>query len=161
MELSNFLEIFGGVYEHSEWIAEEVYKTGLKDKHNSVEGLFSMMKNVVDNSSKEQKLNLLCAHPDLAGKLAINKNLTIESMSEQNSADLTNCHEDEFLKFQKLNYDYRNKFNFPFILAVRGYNRANILEIFSERINNSVEAEFAEAIRQVHRIALLRLKDIK
>ena len=82
-------------------------------------------------------------------------------MSEQNSADLTNCHEDEFLKFQKLNYDYRNKFNFPFILAVRGYNRANILEIFSERINNSVEAEFAEAIRQVHRIALLRLKDIK
>ena len=161
MELDNFLEIFGGVYEHSKWVAQHAYETGLENKHNSVEGLSFIMKNVVDSSPREQKLNLLCAHPDLAGKLSINKNLTLESELEQDSANLNNCNEEEFLEFQKLNYAYKKKFNFPFILAVRGYNRTDILEIFNERINNSLEAEFVEAIRQVHRIALLRLKNIK
>ena len=74
MELDNFLEIFGGVYEHSKWVAQHAYETGLENKHNSVEGLSFIMKNVVDSSPREQKLNLLCAHPDLAGKLSINKN---------------------------------------------------------------------------------------
>ena len=161
MDLDNFLEIFGGVYEHSEWVAQHAYETGLENKHNSVEGLSFIMKNVVDSSPREQKLNLLRAHPDLAGKLSINKNLTLESALEQDSANLNNCNEEEFLEFKKLNYAYKKKFNFPFIFAVRGYNRTVILEIFNERINNSLEAEFVEAIRQVHRIALLRLKNIK
>ena len=104
---------------------------------------------------------LLCAHPDLAGKLGKGDNLTAASKLEQNSADLSNCSPEEFDLFQNLNNKYVNKFGFPFILAVRGYHRAEILEIFKKRIRNKIEIEFNEALMQVHRIALLRLNEIE
>ena len=112
-------------------------------------------------AKKEKKIALLRAHPDLAGKLAINNDLTAASQSEQSNADLSNCSPEEFDLFKTLNTRYNKKFGFPFILAVRGYHRVKILEIFKNRINNDIESEFDEAMKQVHRIALLRLKDIE
>ncbi len=162
-----FLAIFGGVYEHSPWIAEKVYDTklkdvgGLTDAGNDADALHELMAEAVNQSGREPQLALLRAHPDLAGKLAVRGELTEESTSEQASADLGNCTPEEFAEFQKLNDTYKEKFGFPFILAVRGYHRTDILEIFRARVNNDPETEFNEALTQVHRIALLRLKEIK
>lgn len=155
-----FVQIFGGVYEHSPWIAEQVYASGIKNEYNNAEGLHAAMQNIVETAEKDQKLALLCVHPDLAGKLAINGKLTYASNSEQTSADLGNCTPEEFSLFQDLNSRYNKKFGFPFILAVRGYQRTEILKIFKKRVNNDIKTEFKEALAQVHRIALLRLKEI-
>ena len=100
---------------------------------------------------------LLNAHPDLAGKLAIAGKLTAHSTKEQAGADLQNCTIEEFDQFQKLNRDYKEKFGFPFILAVQGYQRSEILKVFQKRIKNSIEEEYKVALSQVNRIALLRL----
>ena len=113
-----------------------------------------------EDAGDDAKRTLLCAHPDLAGKLAIADKLTSESAAEQASADLGNCTPAEFDAFQTLNKSYKKKFGFPFILAVRGYHRTQILEIFRQRINNNRETEFRIALEQVHRIALLRLENI-
>ncbi len=156
-----FLKIFGGVYEHSQWIAEKIYDAGIKADQNSANNLQSAMETIVNNAEKNQQLVLLRAHPDLAGKLAVKGNLTAASTSEQANADLDNCTQEEFDEFQNLNEKYRNKFGFPFILAVRGYYRKEILKIFRNRLNNDVEREFREALQQVHRIASLRLHDIE
>ena len=158
---SDFIKIFGGVYEHSPWIAEQVYNVGLKESNNSAEGLHSAMKQIVETANKDKKLALLCSHPDLAGKIAISGNLTTASKLEQSNADLGNCSSVEFDLFKNLNSAYMEKFSFPFILAVRGYQRTEILEIFKNRIDNNIEIEFNEALTQVHRIALLRLKEIE
>jgi OHCU decarboxylase len=119
------------------------------------------MKHIVEVADKDKKLILLCSHPDLAGKIAISGNLTTASKLEQSSASLSNCSPEEFELFKNLNREYIKKFSFPFILAVRGYQRTEILEIFKKRINNSIKIEFKEALTQVHRIALLRLKQIE
>jgi OHCU decarboxylase len=161
MNRNKFLKVFGGVYEHSMWIAEKVYDDGIKTDYNNAEGLQCVMQHIVEAAEKKQKLALLCAHPDLAGKISISASLTAASKSEQSSANLDNCTPAEFNLFQSLNHTYNKKFGFPFILAVRGYQRAKILEIFQNRINNDVEIEFNEALKQVHRIALLRLNEIE
>ena len=96
------------------------------------------------------------SHPELA----VEKKLTEESKQEQNSANLNQCSDKEFNEFKKLNLNYKTKFGFPFIIAVKGKNRIEILESFRKRINNSIETEFEEAKEQVKKIALLRLKDI-
>ena len=119
-----------------------------------------MLRAVVNEASKDDKLALLRAHPDLADRLAISKNMTKASLSEQASADLTNCSPQEFKTFQTLNAQYKEKFGFPFIMAVRGYNRREILENFKKRRHNDTNTEFATALEQVHRIAYLRLKEI-
>ncbi len=161
MSRDNFLKVFGGVYEHSKWIAEEIYDNGLNSQHDTVDAMQLAMATRVELANKEAQLTLLRAHPDLAGKLAISGELTEESTSEQASADLGNCTQEEFDAFQSLNDQYKEKFGFPFILAVRGYHRTQILEIFKVRVNNDVDTEFNEALSQVHKIALLRLKEIK
>jgi OHCU decarboxylase len=97
----------------------------------------------------------------LAGKLAMRGELTEESTSEQASADLGNCTAEEYEAFQSLNDRYKEKFGFPFILAVRGYHRTEILEIFKQRVDNDAEIEFDEALTQIHRIARLRLNEIE
>ncbi len=160
MTRGEFIAEFGGVYEHSPWIAEQVFDQGLTEIHNTAEGLHVALARVVAEASKEQQLKLLQAHPDLAGKLAISGELTEESTSEQASADLGNCTTEEFAAFQSLNDKYKEKFGFPFILAVRGYHRTEILDIFKQRVENDTETEFDEALTQVHRIALLRLQAI-
>ena len=161
LDRDQFIKIFGWVYEHSPWIAELVYSNGIHNRHNSAEGLHSAMRAIVETADRNSKMALLCAHPDLAGKLGKRDNLTAASKLEQNSADLSNCSPEEFALFQDLNNKYINKFGFPFILAVRGYHRAEILEIFKKRIRNKIEIEFNEALMQVHRIALLRLNEIE
>ena len=161
LDRDQFIKIFGWVYEHSPWIAELVYSNGIHNRHNSAEGLHSAMRAIVETADRNSKMALLCAHPDLAGKLGKRDNLTAASKLEQNSADLSNCSPGEFALFQDLNNKYINKFGFPFILAVRGYHRAEILEIFKKRIRNKIEIEFNEALIQVHRIALLRLNEIE
>ena len=161
---NDFVAVFGGVYEHSAWMAEDVWEMkpgyGCTSDWDTADGLLAAFRAVLDHAGDDAKRTLLCAHPDLAGKLAIADKLTSESAAEQASADLGNCTPEEFEAFQALNESYREKFGFPFILAVRGYHRTEILEVFRQRIDNNRETEFRIALEQVHRIALLRLEDI-
>ena len=153
-----FLDAFGGVYESSPWIADSVWVDGVTGDHDTTAGLYRAMRKVVENADETTQLALLKAHPSLAGRLAIQGKLTAESKSEQESAGLDRCTPAEFEEFHALNVRYREKFGFPFILAVRGRNRQNVLESFRRRVENDRDAEFAEALEQVHRIALLRLE---
>jgi 2-oxo-4-hydroxy-4-carboxy-5-ureidoimidazoline decarboxylase len=158
MTQEDFMDVFGGVYEHTPWIAEAVYAAGLTGSQDTVAGLHDSLRTNVDDAGDEKKLALLRAHPDLAGKLAISGELTADSTSEQASAQLDKCTPEEFAEFQSLNDRYKEAFGFPYILAVRGRNRQEILENFRSRVDNTPDTEFAEALKQVHRIALLRIE---
>ena len=157
---ADFIAIFGGVYEHSPWIAEQVFDNGLNSACDMAEGLHAAMAKIVDDADDDARCRLLRAHPDLAGRLAVAGELTDASKVEQASAGLDQCTRQEFERFQTLNAAYRTKFEFPFIVAVRGKTRGDILCAFERRVVQSVKAEFAEALRQVHQIALLRLRQI-
>ncbi len=160
MSRDEFVTRFGGVYEHSPWIAEKCFDEGghLKaEKPSDLAGPFAL---VVESAGHEPQLVLLRAHPDLAGKLARKGGLTAESSSEQASAGLDQCSDEEFDAFTRLNARYREKFGFPFILAVKGRNRAEILGNFRARVENDVAVEFREALNQVHQIARLRLEEL-
>ena len=157
MNRDQFINVFGNVYEHSSWIVEQAWDGGLDYRHNSIEGLHAALKEIVDGAGYEPQLALLCAHPDLAGKLAIGGKLAKESMGEQAQAQLDKCSPEEFKVFQKNNTRYKEKFGFPYIVAVKGRNRTQILINFSQRIDLDVNEEFHEALSQVHQISLLRL----
>ena len=157
LERSDFINIFGGVYEHSPWVAEDVYlKT---DQGINVASMAALMRSVVDAASYEDKLKILRSHPDLAGRLSL-ADLTQSSRSEQSGAGLDRCTHEELKQFQRLNRIYINKFGFPFIFAVKGFHRTEILDAFHIRVNNDCDEEFKTAIEQVHRIARLRLETI-
>ncbi|WP_448191079.1 2-oxo-4-hydroxy-4-carboxy-5-ureidoimidazoline decarboxylase [Azospirillum sp. sgz301742] len=158
MDRAAFLARFGPVFEHSAWIAEGAWEAGLRP--DTAEGLHAAMVAVLRAAPREQRLALLNAHPDLAGKLAVRGELTAESASEQAGAGLDRCTPAEFQRFTELNDAYKAKFGFPFILAVKGRSRAEILAAFEQRIHNTPEMEFETALAQVERIALLRLKDL-
>ena len=160
MTEARFIDVFGGVYEHSVWIAEAVFENGVTAKEDDVESLSQCFKTVLVSASKEQKLALINAHPDLAGKAAAEGTLTKESTSEQSGAGIDQCSDEEFARFQTLNTAYKDKFKFPFIKAVKGSNRHIILAAFEERIHNDWEAEYLQAISEIHNIALFRLDDI-
>lgn len=160
LERDPFIKYFGGVYEHSSWIAEQLWDGGLAPIHNTIEGLQAAMMEVIEGAGFEPQLALLRAHPDLAGKLAVSGNLTKESTGEQASAGLDQCSPDEFAAFQSLNNRYKEKFGFPFILAVKGRSREEILENFKDRVDRDPLDEFEEALSQVHQIARLRLNDL-
>ncbi len=153
----DLVAVYGGVYEHSPWIAAQAHGLGLRADHDTAEGLSQAFRAVVETAGDQRQLELLRAHPDLAGKLAVDGKLTEESTSEQTGAGLDQCTVDEFARFQSLNEAYTGKFGFPFILAVAGYGRHEILEIFERRVGNDVVIEMREALDQVHRIALFRL----
>jgi OHCU decarboxylase len=155
-----FINVFGGIYEHSSWIVELAWDSGLDTRHNSIEGLHAALKEIVDGAGYEPQLSLLRAHPDLAGKLAISGKLTEESMGEQAQARLDKCSPEEFEVFQKNNARYKEKFGFPYILAVKDRSQSQILKNFSQRIDLNVDEEFQEALSQVHQISLLRLSFI-
>lgn len=159
MTRERFVERFGGVFEHSPWIAERAFNLELGPAHDSAAGLHSALARVFRSAGREERLGVLKAHPDLAGKLAAAKRLTAESTAEQASAALDALTDDERATFQRLNADYVAKHGFPFIIAVRDNTKASILTAFAERIGNDTETEFATACRQVERIAELRLKD--
>lgn len=157
LERTEFTEKFGGVYEHTPWIAERCFDEGghlTASKASDLAGPFS---HLVEASGPEPQMLLLCAHPDLAGKLAQGGSLTDESTSEQAGAGLDECTKAEFEEFTALNTAYREKFEFPYILAVKGRHRTEILENFRKRLPNDIATEFREALNQVHQIAKLRL----
>ena len=150
---SEFLSIFGNVFEKSKWISEKAFN--LKP-FKSLESLISEIIEIYENSDNETILKILNLHPELA----IEKKLTTNSEAEQSKADLKECTLEEFNEFKKLNLNYRKKFNFPFIIAVKGKNKIKILNKFKERINNSLENEFLEAKNQVKKIATFRLEEL-
>lgn len=160
MTKAEFVDTFGGVYEHSAWVAEQAFDKGLDEATDTAKGLSRFMGAFVDESPTAARLALMRAHPDLAGRLALAGGLTAESTSEQAKSGLDQCTPEEFEKFQTLNTAYTSKFGFPFILAVSGYQRSEILKVFEKRQDNSLEQEFAEAITQVHRIAMLRIANL-
>lgn len=153
----DFVARFGGVYEHSPWVAEGVLADGLGSGSDAPDALGARMAAIVEAAGHERQLALLRAHPELAGKLAIARDLTADSRIEQASARLDQCTLQEFARFQELNAAYNAWFGFPFIIAVRGLQRADILAAFERRIGNDKAAEFREALDQVHKIARLRL----
>mgnify|MGYP001369579920 CR=1 FL=1 len=152
---TEFIKVFANIFEKARWVAEELYN---QKPFDSFEELSSKMLEIFENTTKEKKLEILNAHPDLANNAKIGL-LTPESQNEQSSAGLDKCTEEEFKEFQKLNNSYK-KFGFPFILAVKGKNKIEILNNFKERISSNPETEFDEAVKQVKQIAILRLKDI-
>ncbi|TVQ55750.1 MAG: 2-oxo-4-hydroxy-4-carboxy-5-ureidoimidazoline decarboxylase [Rhodobacteraceae bacterium] len=156
LDRGGFLARYGGVYEHSPWIAAAVWDAGAAQ--DAVEPLAEAMAAVVEQAGRERQFALLRAHPDLAGRLALAGELTAESAAEQAGAGLDRCSPEELARFQRLNGAYVARFGFPFIIAVRGLDRAEILDVFARRVAADPEAEFREALDQVHRIAALRLE---
>ena len=150
---NQFTSLFGSVFEKSEWIATEAFK---KKPFKNSQDLINKMIKVYDSCSTDQIIVILNLHP----KLAIEKKLTLFSTKEQIGAELDKCSEEELVEFDRLNFDYEKKFKFPFIIAVKGKNKNEILENFRSRINNDYEKEFQEAKNQVMKIALFRLNEI-
>ena len=157
---ANFIAAFGGIYEHSPWVADRLFDAGLTTRDADPASLARRMAEIVDAAEYDKQMALLCAHPELAGKLAIAGSLTAESTAEQASAQLDQCNAEEFAAFQDLNNRYRKKFGHPFIIAVRGLDRATILAAFGKRVAHSAETEFANTLSEVHKIARLRLEQL-
>ena len=155
-----FIDAFGGIFEHSPWIAERAHALELGPMHNSALGVHSALTRAFRSASETERLGVLNAHPDLAGKLAAAKRLTAESTAEQASAGLDALTDDERAEFTALNTAYTEKFGFPFIIAVRDNTKASILAAFKSRLDNDRDTEFATACRQVERIAELRLNEL-
>jgi len=157
MDRATFVENFGGIFEHSPWIAEAAFDLELGPTHDTALGVHSALARVFRSASEDQRLAVLNAHPDLAGKLAAAGKLTAESTSEQAGAGLDLLTDEERSTFQALNAEYVARHGFPFIIAVRDNTKATIMAAFKRRISNDRDAEFAEACKQVERIAELRL----
>lgn len=155
MRAEDLVASYGGVYEHSPWVAQEAAQ--LIDDDADRETLAVLMAECVDNASQERRLALIRAHPDLAGKASIAGDLTAESTAEQASAGLDQCSPEEYERFQSLNAAYKEKFGFPFVMAVRERSRRDILEAFERRLGNDYDEEFETAIAEIHKIARLRI----
>ena len=159
MDKDTFIAEFGGVFEHSPWIAEGAFGLELGPTHDTAAGVHNALARVFRSASEEARLGVLVAHPDLAGKLAAAGRLTAESTSEQAGAGLDMLTDDERAAFTALNESYTTKHGFPFIIAVKDNTKPSILDAFNRRIDNDRDTEFAEACRQVERIAELRLEE--
>jgi len=155
-----FVARFGAIFEHSAWIAERAFDLELGPAHDRAAGLHNALCRMFRSASEAERLGVLVAHPDLAGKLAAAKRLTAESTGEQASAGLDALTDAERESFTALNDAYVAKHGFPFIIAVRDHSKLSILAAFKRRIDNDRDTEFAEACRQVERIAEIRLEDI-
>lgn len=154
-----FVTTYGGIYEHSPWVAEEAFdEFALTTDINQLPALLASK---VDAADDQRKLTLIRAHPDLAGRAAVRGELTTESMTEQSSAGIDQCSQEEYERFQGLNEEYKRKYSFPFVMAVRDSNREEILAAFESRLRNDHDTEFATAIAEIHKIARLRLEAIK
>ena len=160
MDRETFVARFGGIFEHSPWIAERAWEMDLGPHHDTTAGVHAALARAFRSASDDERLGVLRAHPDLAGKLAAAKRLTPESTAEQAGAGLDALTDAERATFERLNAAYMDKHGFPFIIAVRDHDKAGILAAFDRRTANDRDAEFAEACRQVERIARLRLADL-
>jgi OHCU decarboxylase len=159
MSRGRFVERFGSIFEHSAWIAERAFDLELGPAHDSAVGLTNALARAFRSASSDERMGVLRAHPDLAGKLAAAKRLSPDSAAEQNAAALDTLTDAERAEFQRLNAAYVAKHGFPFIIAVRDHSKDAILAAFQTRIANDTVTEFATACGQVERIAALRLKD--
>ena len=148
-----FISLFGVIFEKTQWIAEKLFE--LKPFKNK-DDLVNKIIKIYETSSQDEILNILRSHP----KLAVEKKLTEHSNQEQSRANLKNCTQEEFNEFTKLNSEYEKKFGFPFIMAVKGKDKIDILNNFRQRINNNIELEFEESKKQVKKIALFRLDEL-
>ena len=158
MDREAFVTAYGGVFEHSFWIAERAFGLELGPAHDTAVGLHNALARVFRSASDAERIGVLRAHPDLAGKLAAARRLTLDSTAEQASAGLDALTDAEHSEFTTLNDAYGRTFGFPFIIAVRDHDKAQILATFKARLGSDRATEIAEACRQVERIALHRLK---
>jgi OHCU decarboxylase len=156
----DFIQMFGGVFEHSPFIAERAYDAGLMLVPLTSKSVHDALTSIFRRASREERLGVLRDHPDLAGKLAIAGELTEDSKKEQAGAGLDRLSAAEHARFTELNTAYVEKFGFPFIIAVKGLTKDDILAAFEKRIHNSAEEEFDTATAQVEKIALLRLQSL-
>lgn len=158
LSFDQFMESFGGIYEHSAWVAQNTHTNSMGTQLDTLDGLAAAMASNMEQADRADKLMLIRAHPDLAGKAAAAGTLTQESNVEQSSAGLDQCTPQELAKFHDLNHAYKAKFDFPFIMAVKNSNRHLILAAFEQRIKNSLNKEFDTALNEINKIARLRLQ---
>ena len=157
MDEATFVSVFGAVYEYSPWVAVATWQYR---PFVSLDTLHAVMDDAVQRAGQSRKLTLIKAHPELAGRLARSDQLTGESRSEQAKAGLTSLPENLTERILELNNSYQAKFGFPFIICARLNNVATILEAMEDRLTNSSETEFEMALREISKIARLRLADI-
>ncbi|MBX2882009.1 MAG: 2-oxo-4-hydroxy-4-carboxy-5-ureidoimidazoline decarboxylase, partial [Granulosicoccus sp.] len=153
-----FVQYFGGLYEGAPWVAERVYDSGLTASNDDAESLAEAFETVVENSSLAEKLQLIRNHPDLVGRNALKRKLSDASKLEQASASLDQCTPQQFERFHELNKLYWARFGFPFVVAVRDSEPAEILAEFTRRIARSKDEEFDEALLEAKKIARWRLR---
>lgn len=156
MSSADFTARLSAIFEHSSWIAE---RTAAQRPFASVNALHQAMAGTVRSASQDERLRLIRAHPELAGKAAVCGELTDQSTQEQKGAGLDQCSPDEFERMQELNHQYNEKFGFPFVMAVKGHDRGSILQHFAQRLENQREVEAAECIEEIIRIGGYRLVD--
>jgi len=156
----DFVTAFADIYEHSPWVAEKAYDLGHGSDLDDIEVLHARMSDILLSADHATQLALINAHPDLAGKAAVQGQLTEASTNEQAGAGIHQCTAEEFARFTELNDAYKAKFAFPFIMAVKGSNRHQILAAFETRIHNSAQTEFACALAEINKIAMFRLQTL-
>ena len=154
---SDFVDLLAHIFEHSPWVAERAYRA---TPFASTQELHAEMVKAVEAAGKEKQLALILAHPDLAGKAVRKSELSAASSFEQAGAGLDRLSEEEFAQFHQLNNSYKERFNFPFILAVKGHNKRSILAAFETRLNNGQETERQAALAQIYKIARFRLDSL-
>ena len=153
-----FVAALGSIYEHSPWVAEAVWQTGIATMETDFGELAAAMREAVDRAPERDQLDLLRAHPELASKAALAGDLTPSSTSEQRGAGLDQCTPEELAQIREFNDTYRDRFGFPFIIAVTGLTRSEIINALRNRCSSDPATERSEAIRQVHKIAQIRLR---
>lgn len=155
-----FIKAFAEIYEHSPWIAARAYDLGTDATLDEIETLHQRLASILLGASHAAQLALINAHPDLAGKAALRGELSVASTSEQAGAGIHACSAEEFARFNELNAAYKARFGFPFIKAIKGNNRQQILAAFEQRLQHTPQQEFACALAEINRIALFRLQQL-
>jgi OHCU decarboxylase len=159
LDRATFLARFGDLFEHSPWIAAAAFDAGLDAAADTVEGLHAALVAAMRRAPRERLLELVLAHPDLAGRLALAGEVTADSSAEQASAGLDRLSPDELARFRSLNEAYTRRFGFPFIMAIKGKTKADILAAFETRLAHDAATEFATALSEIEGIVLLRLRE--
>jgi OHCU decarboxylase len=154
LDQAEFTALLGGIYEHSPWVASRSWP---QRPFENLARLRAAMAEVLDRASADERMAVIRAHPELTGKAGVRRDLTADSRAEQAGAGLEHCSPEEFAQLTQGNRAYEEKFGFPFIIAVKGLGRQDIIEALQRRCGRSREEEIAEALAQVHRIAAFRL----
>ncbi len=157
MGRSEFVQVFGGLFEHSPWVVEQAFDAGVSTRHDSADALHGAFLHTLGNASRERQLELIRAHPELGDRVRVK---TRESAGEQRGAGLDDCSTEQYEDIKKLNSLYGQRFGFPFILAVKGKTPAHVIETIRARLNNATETEFEVALAEIGRIARFRLADL-